>query len=220
VLTRATRGPISLTLLQLNILVGLLASPDFYEGAWTDERGTTCWQHGSRTAGFTSCYGIELAGSIRPFDCEFSSVDWLSSDPEPGDVQVLRGQNGRIGPPDGSTPRHSKRLPARLALTMKALVQILLPLYDKDGERFSLHVLEEIERDLTSQFGGVTSFSRSPARGRWVDERGGVERDEVIVCEVMVPAVDREWWLRYKDVLARRLGQSELVVRSLPLEIL
>ena len=103
---------------------------------------------------------------------------------------------------------------------MKALVQILLPLYDKDGERFSLHVLQEIERELTSQFGGVTSFSRSPARGRWVDERGGIERDEVIVCEVMVPAVDRVWWLRYKDVLARRLGQSEIVVRSLPLELL
>jgi hypothetical protein len=102
----------------------------------------------------------------------------------------------------------------------KALVQILLPLYDKTGERFSLQVLQEIERDLASQFGGVTSFARSPARGRWVDEQGRVERDEVIVCEVMVSTLDRNWWRGYKTDLARRLGQHELVIRCMSLELL
>lgn len=101
-----------------------------------------------------------------------------------------------------------------------SLVQILLPLYDESGKSFSFSMFQDIERELTSQFGGVTSFSRSPARGRWIDEDGRVERDTVVVCEVMVSALDRAWWRDYKTALARRLGQDELVIRCMSLELL
>lgn len=46
---------------------------------------------------------------------------------------------------------------------MKNLIQILLPM----GTHGNKARFEELARELTGRFGGVTSFILAPAEGRW-----------------------------------------------------
>jgi hypothetical protein len=71
-----------------------------------------------------------------------------------------------------------------------------------------------VRRELTARFGGVTAFLRSPAEGRWKDSEGEVARDDVVIYEVMVEELERDWWPRYRAELARRFRQDELLVRA------
>jgi len=98
------------------------------------------------------------------------------------------------------------------------LVQLLLPLYDNAGRRMPQHYFAELRDELTERFGGVTAFLRSPAQGTWKEGTGEVDRDEVVMCEVMVEELDRAWWSSYRAHLETRFGQRELVVRAFPLE--
>jgi hypothetical protein len=94
------------------------------------------------------------------------------------------------------------------------LVQILLPLYDRAGKRFGTKLYAEVTRELTERFGGVTAYSRAPAKGLWKSGRRGAQRDDIVVYEVMVKAVQSSWWSRYRAALERRFRQDELVVRA------
>jgi hypothetical protein len=68
-------------------------------------------------------------------------------------------------------------------------------------------------------FGGLTEFSRAPARGEWKPEPGeGVERDHIVVFEVMTEALDRRWWAALRGVLEKRLGQDLIVIRAIEVE--
>lgn len=98
------------------------------------------------------------------------------------------------------------------------LVQMLLPLRAPDGSLFRRAELTRVRRELTERFGGATAFVNSPAEGAWKEESGDVERDQVVVVEVMVEELDREWWRGYREELRERFGQEELVVRGIPFE--
>ena len=95
------------------------------------------------------------------------------------------------------------------------LVQLLLPLYDNDGRRVPYERFAQLRDELTERFGGVTAFLRSPAQGTWKEDSGEVDRDEIVMCEVMVEALDRDWWGTYRRTLETRFGQRELVVRAM-----
>jgi hypothetical protein len=94
------------------------------------------------------------------------------------------------------------------------LVQLLLPLYDGEGRRFDQAQFEVVVRELTERFGGLTAYARSPAAGLWQDEPGRTQRDDIVVYEVMVEALDRAWWKGYRERLEREFRQKELVVRA------
>jgi hypothetical protein len=98
------------------------------------------------------------------------------------------------------------------------LVQILLPLFDNDGKRFTEAPFAAVREELTHRFGGVTAFMRSPATGLWKTSGGAVDRDEIVTVEVMVDTLDRTWWSAYRAQLADAFGQDELVIRAMPLE--
>ena len=100
------------------------------------------------------------------------------------------------------------------------LVQVLLPLYDNDGRRFSQTEFRSVRAALTETYGGATAYTRAPAEGTWEDLGGRVHHDDVVVIEVMVATLDREWWSRYRAQLAERFRQHEVVVRAMLLEIL
>jgi hypothetical protein len=97
------------------------------------------------------------------------------------------------------------------------LVQILLPVFDNQGRQYPSSMFEGIAGDLTSRFGGLTSFTRSPAEGRW-RQAGQTNFDEIIVLEVMTPALDRKWWKAFRAHLERELRQKELVIRAQQIE--
>jgi hypothetical protein len=100
------------------------------------------------------------------------------------------------------------------------LVQLLLPVYDNRGIRFPIDEYGRVRRELTDHFGGVTAYTRAPAQGTWEDDDGHVRHDDVVVVEVMVPSLEREWWTRYRTELAERFRQKELVVRATIIESL
>ena len=65
------------------------------------------------------------------------------------------------------------------------LVQILLPLYDNEGHEFEAAEYVRLRHELADRFGGVTAYTRAPARGVWKDETGGTSRDDIVIFEVM-----------------------------------
>jgi hypothetical protein len=103
------------------------------------------------------------------------------------------------------------------------LVQLLLPLYAQDGARLPQALFAAVRQEMVERFGGLTAYSRAPARGLWADDDGAgerVEHDDIVVYEVMVDALDRSWWKAYREALTRRFAQKELVVRAQRIELL
>jgi hypothetical protein len=93
------------------------------------------------------------------------------------------------------------------------LIEILLPLMDKGGASFPAENYDRLTDELTQHFGGVTSFSRSPAEGRWRNE-GGTEHDDIAVIEVMAEQLDLPWWSQLRRRLMREFAQDDIVIRS------
>jgi hypothetical protein len=50
------------------------------------------------------------------------------------------------------------------------------------------------------------------------EEDDSIERDQVIMVEVVVEVFDRDWWTAYREQLERRFGQEEVHARVLPME--
>jgi hypothetical protein len=100
------------------------------------------------------------------------------------------------------------------------LVQVLLPLYDNDGRRFSYGEFASVRRELTARFGGATAYTRAPAEGTWEDPAGSIHHDDVVVIEVMTEDLDRGWWSEYRRALAARFRQNEVVARAMAIESL
>lgn len=99
------------------------------------------------------------------------------------------------------------------------LIQILLPVRDNDGRPFGPHPFEELAWTLSKKFGGITSFSRAPAEGRW-ESSGKTQHDDVVVIEVMDANLDRVWWATFREQLEVTFRQTEVIVRAQPIELL
>ena len=72
--------------------------------------------------------------------------------------------------------------------------------------------------ELMERFGGVTAYSRSPATGLWKSPDDDIERDQVIMVEVVVDVYDREWWSQYREQLEQWFGQEEVHARAIAIE--
>jgi hypothetical protein len=100
------------------------------------------------------------------------------------------------------------------------LVQILLPLVGAGGERLPQALFAAVRAELVERFGGLTAYTRAPAKGLWAEAGATVEHDDIVVYEVMAEELDRGWWGGYKAGLERRFDQKELVVRAQAIEML
>ncbi|HEV7745195.1 MAG TPA: hypothetical protein VGO56_09390 [Pyrinomonadaceae bacterium] len=91
------------------------------------------------------------------------------------------------------------------------LVQLLIPLHDNHKQPFPAAYFNTVREDLTNRFGGVTAFVRSPATGHW-KEHAHIDRDEVVMFEVLTEQLDRDWWAHYRKQLEEKFRQEELLV--------
>lgn len=98
------------------------------------------------------------------------------------------------------------------------LVQLLLPLMDPDGKPFPRSQYRKIREMLTERFGGLTAYTRAPAEGLWDVGDDEVALDDIVIYEVMVADLDREWWRQYRVELEEAFDQEELVVRAQEIE--
>jgi hypothetical protein len=97
-------------------------------------------------------------------------------------------------------------------------VQLLLPVYDADRKPFPRAMFDAVRSQLAERFGGCTAYLRSPAVGLWEDGDGECVRDDVLLLEVMVDAIDRRWWRDYRQELERRFAQDSILVRATAVE--
>jgi hypothetical protein len=97
------------------------------------------------------------------------------------------------------------------------LIQILLPLYDNEGRAFERPSYDRVRDELMKKFAGVTAFASSPAEGIW-KEGGEVNRDAIIVYEVMSEELERAWWTDYRAELETRFRQELMIIRAIHIE--
>ena len=88
------------------------------------------------------------------------------------------------------------------------LVELFIPKVAASKDRLS-----SLQYLLVEQFGGLTAYSRAPAKG--IDMEGGKPvEDEIIILEVMTDSLDRAWWSSLRVQLERDLQQLEILIRA------
>jgi hypothetical protein len=93
------------------------------------------------------------------------------------------------------------------------LIQILLPNQNGKGEPVSREWFERLLEELVAQFGGATSFVRSPGKGLWRDG-SSAECDTIAVVEIMVAELAKDYWRTLRERLEGELSQEEIVIRA------
>ena len=99
------------------------------------------------------------------------------------------------------------------------LIEIFLPLRDKSGHAQPAGLFAEVRETLTAAFGGITTYSRAPAEGRW-DNGRTIERDDMVVFEAMTPALDARWWAAYRQELEQKFRQDQILIRATEIRLL
>lgn len=100
------------------------------------------------------------------------------------------------------------------------LIQILLPLYDNEGQPFGQDQFLLVRDELSERFGGITTYMRSPARGLWKETRDTTVHDDIVIYEVMTKELDRNWWQGYRERLTLKFRQALLIVRVSEVQLL
>jgi uncharacterized membrane protein len=97
--------------------------------------------------------------------------------------------------------------------------QILLPLFTRGGQPIDPRAFDNVKNELTTRFGGMAAYTRSPAEGRWLG-RASRETDDIAVLEVQCDEIDPVWWERYRHRLEGIFGQQAIIVRAAPVRLL
>lgn len=105
-------------------------------------------------------------------------------------------------------------------MTKKKLFQILLPLYNQQGESIPFQNYKDLRTELTENFGGLTTYSRSPATGVWKDPDDDLAVDQIIVYEVIGEELNLKYWQNLKIVLEKKFDQEEIMIRCIDLEVI
>jgi hypothetical protein len=99
------------------------------------------------------------------------------------------------------------------------IVEVFLPLETGCGHRIGAEVIKGIINGLADCFGGATAFTRSPADGLW-KHGSSLEKDRIVIIEVMVREVDDAWWSGYRRRLEEEFEQDEVMIRVTPCRII
>jgi hypothetical protein len=94
------------------------------------------------------------------------------------------------------------------------VIEIFLPLRRAGGAAQPRALFGRVRRQLVNRFGGLTAFTRAPAEGLWEAHDGAVERDSIVIFEVVADALDRDWWQDYRQRLEQLFEQDEILIRA------
>lgn len=101
-------------------------------------------------------------------------------------------------------------------LPIQELIQVFLPLEGKNGRRPDI---VRIEAEFDQKFGGVSTYRQSPVSGKWLKD-GRVERDDLLVIEVLAGSFDTQYWSKFRSGLEKLLGEQEILIRALKISVL
>lgn len=99
-------------------------------------------------------------------------------------------------------------------------VQILLPVYSAAGNPFPKEYFKQLRTELTEKFGGITTYTRSPATGFWKEDETTMVKDDIIIFEVMTEDLEKPWWTAYREKLEVLFKQDEIIIRAWHIETL
>jgi hypothetical protein len=102
---------------------------------------------------------------------------------------------------------------------MTNVVEIFLPLDTRTGRPIDLEVIEGIVKGLADRFGGATAYTREPAEGLW-KRAMTIERDRIIIVEVLVEHIDEAWWHDYRRRLESEFEQDKVLIRVTPCTVI
>lgn len=117
---------------------------------------------------------------------------------------------------EGLSPVH---LPEKDIIPMH-LIELFLPLYDSQGNRFPQKIFTDLKTELTETFGGLTIHSKAPATGLWKPENSEPVKDTIVIYEIMTEDIDQDYWSRRKEQLQNDLQQDEIMIRSTLIRLL
>lgn len=99
------------------------------------------------------------------------------------------------------------------------VIELFLPLDKGSGVSVEVERIEAIVKGLADRFGGVTAYTREPAEGMW-RRPTTIERDRILVVEIVVREVDDTWWRDYRSRLEEELEQDQIMVRVTPCRLI
>lgn len=100
------------------------------------------------------------------------------------------------------------------------LIELFLPLYDSQGNRFPEKIFADLKNELTEKFGGLTIHSKAPATGLWKPANDKPIKDTIVIYEIMTDNIDEDDWQRWKKQLQNDLEQDEIMIRSTQIRLL
>lgn len=125
---------------------------------------------------------------------------------------------------EGKSINVEKSIPAKEALKLieqnkspnaKGLVfELFIPLHDQKGKNFPEKYYATLQQLLLKKFGGVTVYHRTPVTGIWDGSASGVDKDKLIIFEVMAVTGDEAFWNKLKGDLEKQFQQAEILIRS------
>jgi len=93
------------------------------------------------------------------------------------------------------------------------LIQIFIPTNDREGRSFPPEHFEDLKKELTDQFDGVTIYAHAPARGIWKPETGSEQADNMVIYETLVQELDIDYWTGLKSRMEATFQQDEIMMR-------
>lgn len=92
------------------------------------------------------------------------------------------------------------------------VIEVFLPLDTGHRDPIPPETIEGLIAGLSDRFGGATAYTREPAEGLW-KRASTIERDRIIVVEVMVEQLDELWWSDYRRRLESEFAQERVLIR-------
>jgi len=105
-------------------------------------------------------------------------------------------------------------------LPNKIRVEILLPLFDNEGNEVDKSKFFYIRKELAAEFKGCTFMS--PTQGMWIDREEEEYIDANVGFYVLAPNTEKStnFFKAYKAILKERFNQLDVLMTYYPVEIL
>lgn len=96
-------------------------------------------------------------------------------------------------------------------ISFKYRFELLLPLFDNEGNAFEPETFFDVQRRLLARFGGYRCQPLSPHFGAWMNEET-TYYDKLLMFTVEAPRSDEslDWFLEYKARLINEFQQVEI----------
>ncbi|MFZ0512624.1 MAG: hypothetical protein WAM14_13530 [Candidatus Nitrosopolaris sp.] len=105
-------------------------------------------------------------------------------------------------------------------LPNKIRVEILLPLFDNEGNAIDKSKFFETRKELVTEFKACTFLG--PTQGMWIDNEEKEYNDIHCGFYVMAPNTEKStnFFKNYKETLKKRFKQLDVLITYYPVEIL